>query len=160
MKTSSNKRGKVWLIPVLSAVLIYILLNREPAADSVANDRSGDGVSARRSRSLTSHPHRLRAKETAFTLENVLAHNPFRTKRLGVQEAVPISHPAHDAHRQPAPARPPIRLDDFEVSAVSFGPGNATAVVNGRLLQVGDDIGNGYRVIGIDVDGVLIESTR
>ncbi len=116
-------------------------------------------------------PDRAQALRDAFAAR---AEDAMEIQRLAVlnadasaRHAAPAPVPTAAPPSQPAPAAKPAEPEDdaarFKVSSIMVGPKSATAIINGRIVGVGDVIGQAKvlritpRAVDLEVSGRRVQ---
>jgi hypothetical protein len=175
------KANKSWLklavIPLLLGVLaVVVWKNQAPSTESSiapAPAPIAPAILAARATEKTAAPEVKKGKRVAwpkFTTEQILATNPFhgsdamRAAFNPVPETLsPTAEQAAEAHEDESEVADPwsLLVDSFKEDSIgvyietSTGP---AIKIGSRLLQVGDQIGDRYRITGIRADGILVEA--
>ena len=169
---SSGKidKRKIALIPILVGVLIWNL-------SGSGNDRSSVSVDATASseQKLTEAESLIRQLERnrqnvseknwpAFELGDIIEFDPFSlvgtlaersgvisdAERLAAQSATAAGASGDE---NPEPKEP----DENPVRAVAIGRNGAAALIDSRIVRVGDELEAGIRVVAIERNAIIVE---
>jgi len=155
-KKKSITPAKLVLIGILGLVLLFVLLkpNDKPEPILIAKDSSKPEPVAssspvvkqsRKPRKITNWPK--------IDLEETIAHNPFvmpDSSELDPENTDPNQNQAENLKRFLS------ELRNENVSLIIQGPEKSMAVIGERTVQKGDVI-NGFRIVEIHSDGVVVE---
>lgn len=175
--------GKQWLLIGLLAVILVIVLvvqfgggsgsGRGEAAKDAAQPAAGASSSekpsaeasaaprAKGSSTSVSAPRRPARPWPTFTAESAAQHDPFAMPEV-IARKLAKNEEAEPENKKTQAARRPINRDQAAkmlrtkgVRAVLRNEGGAIAVVGSQEVRVGDVL-EGFRVMSIDSDGVLL----
>jgi hypothetical protein len=176
-------RRKLVLVAVLAVILVVVLIVQFGGDSSAKqagpqNDAGKDQASAPNKASATPKTHNAKKAPTAqrnsqrwsiLDLADVLGYDPFANLPALADQQEPTDTPP-DSQRQQKPAGPSEEmlrrraeqeqaLDRLRQEGVTIfvGSGNdRVAVVGSETIEVGDLL-DGFRVIAIEPDGVVLE---
>tara|TARA_R110002072_G_scaffold243821_2_gene403072 strand:- start:49542 stop:50078 length:537 start_codon:yes stop_codon:yes gene_type:complete len=167
---TTDKR-KVALIPVLVGILIWNLTSSSDKAGSGAADNSAtlseqtlteaDGLI----RQLRSSQDRTQRKNwPQFELEDMVKFDPFSVsgalaERSGFQAAEQLiaSQPEAESHLSPDAADEKADPIENPVRAVTIGRNGAAALIDSRIMRVGDQLEEGIRIVAIERNAIIVE---
>lgn len=167
---TTDKR-KIALIPILTGILIWNLSGSGDQADSGATDNSAtqsvemlteaDGLS----RQLRSNQNRALLKNwPQFELEDMVKFDPFAlsgalAERSGLQDAERLLASQPEATSKISPDTPDETPDSMKnpVRAVAIGQHGAAALIDSRIVRVGDQLEEGIRVVAIERNAIIVE---
>jgi hypothetical protein len=150
--------AKLALIPALILVLLVVLCwpaqdeagaGGEPVALSpgAANPSSGK------------QPDAARSKWPKARLEDLLALNPFEPPQAPQSaETLPEANAAREVSSE-EPAQPPA-IPIGKLQAVYFDAHGAAAILDSKVIRVGDTLPNGKRVVEITSRGIKLEGLQ
>ncbi len=157
-----RERFKVAAIPVLLIVLVAVVAWRMKGANSEQPVESIQLVHPTSTRA--EHPAALRPKWPTTTLEEVISLNPFDPLPSSPRE--PGQQPAamnEEASAQPSEAVAPI-LENSQaeirignLQAVYRDAHGLAAILDSRVVRVGDVTSDGGRIVAITEHGITVE---
>lgn len=167
---------KIALIPVLLIGLVWNLMrDTDTVPEVVAGDQPGARVASGPDRvpsvqDVLVQLERTRQAEQArstLPLEKVLKHDPFALSgRLAEQsgltsvvESVASSSPRMPGKPQTTASAPRTRVLKNVVKALLNGPRGPAALVDSRIVRVGDFLEPDVRVVAIQADAIVVELT-
>lgn len=145
------------MIGALAAVLVGAICwpTEEPAAVD-AGSAVPRGAAAARMAAASGQTAAKLKKWPAADLDAALRHDPFSSPLLTAQQEVPEQADESQGVVRQAEAAELLALRQDGVSMILRDGGGMIAAVGDRKLHVGDVIG-GYRVMAIEMDGVVLE---
>ena len=167
---TTDKR-KMALIPILVGILIWNLSGSGDHAGSGATADSAtqsaqtltetDGLS----RQLRSNQNRALLKNwPPFELEDMVKFDPFSltgalAERSGLQDAEQLLASQPKAESKISPGTPDENPDSSQnpVRAVTIGQNGAAALVDSRIMRVGDQLEDGIRIVAIERNAIIVE---
>ncbi|WP_166831007.1 hypothetical protein [Thalassoroseus pseudoceratinae] len=158
MNLRSSQTIKLLLIPVLGFVLFSVVFEDEgfneqqSLAPRKSNSQASkqDKPSSNSKQALTVLP-----PWPSCCLDDMLAHNPFHIPKPPPVEPDSTTEPDED---ESAPVTPSATtLQTLRVTAVVSGQNGMMALVNNRMVQVGDTLDNGLVVVGIDENAITVK---
>ncbi|HUG89646.1 MAG TPA: hypothetical protein VML55_02355 [Planctomycetaceae bacterium] len=169
------RRAKLAAIPVLGLVLVWVMPGRDDppavAPAALADTQGADRQAAGLDNAANAAGGRRTSDGTGFTLDEILAHDPFavppalarpqppESPSLLTRDSVP-TEPVSAELPHPEPGQSRLRLETLSQKRVSIiyrGPGGPTAVIDSREYREGDELAAGIRILEIRSDGVLVE---
>ncbi|MGH7134625.1 MAG: hypothetical protein ACREHD_02735 [Pirellulales bacterium] len=146
------------MIAVLGVVLIGAIY--WPADDAATLDAGPGPGTAPRLAAARFAAQRAQAqpktkKRPQVDLDAALRHDPFSSSLL-IAQTVTTETDDSDAATLPEPSADLLALQQDGVSMIVRDGGDMIATVGERTLRVGDVI-DGYRVVAIEMDGVVLE---
>ncbi len=146
------------LIPILGVALLYIVFQGDDSSDleTLASDKSSARPSNIAQEKADSNlPPAPLPPWPSFALDAMIAHNPFH-----VPEPPPLQCELKKEADE-APKKPAIssagEVQKLRVSAVVSGHDGMIALVNNRMVRVGDTLDSGLVVVGIDEDAITVQ---
>ncbi len=173
----NNTKVKAALIPVLLCVLFFVLYEPEPPATGVAETASGSEDPAREATKPASEADlkRLLAslkKDRAPQMEfdEVVSYDPFQNLAVlkSIDSTMNQTEPALDDSPEPPgeekPAAPKAKslaeikdlLQSRKVSAILHGTSENSAIIDAKVVHVGDLLEPGLRIVDIKSTGVVL----
>ncbi len=162
-------RWKIALIPLLAATLVWNLSTSNgshggsEAEESAANTDSGPGdFSAERG-----HPPVEKAQPwPEFPLERIVARDPFAMSgellaRTEDSAAQVVATTSTDDFNQPEKTRGSLEelSASNPVTAVIDGPLGRAAIVDSKVVHIGDVLEDRFRIVDILKSGIVVELT-
>lgn len=141
-------RLKLSLIPILGLMLVIVVWPRQDASPAVSTKKQ------RLPEEPSIGPSRGTSNVAAWDIDfsAVRARNPFATPRFLQSTA---KHDTSPASRHERPATQHVRVD-----AVLTTQDTVAAVVNGRIIRIGERVDDGRRVIAISHDAITISGNE
>lgn len=169
--SGQTDKRKMALIPVLAAFLIWNLTSSDDnsrqgsASESVSRTAQTLTEAEAMIAQLKKNQERAEQKNWPhFELNDVLEFDPFSlagtlAERSGVQPAEQLVAAADTAASNPSADSPPTEPDPKEnpVRAVAIGRHGAAALVDSRIVRVGDEVEEGIRIVAIERNAIVVE---
>jgi hypothetical protein len=156
----------IGVLGVILAAVLIMQLSGEPAASPAATDPKAAGPLRPAAKQPTpADPAAARESKSAWpkaALAEVVGHDPFAVRDTLVVKKGPEEKKDQAQKKKQENARRKQERDQAlaalrrrGASTVFVGPQGAAAVVGPRVVRVGDEL-DGYRVVSIDNEGVLL----
>jgi hypothetical protein len=154
-------RLKLALIPALALILLVLMWpapNSEPQTTIVASAR--DRTPLKTVAATNSQRFALEADWGAIHTAYAGIHNPFAPVEIvtnpPIREASPLSTSSPPALSESSAGKEP-NAATLKVQAIHGISGAYCALVDGRLLQVGDQLADGRRIAAVTAEGIVLE---
>ena len=167
--TTPTPKWKIALIPILAATLIWNLSGSGTGSSNASPEFAAEDTNA----SVSSGAARLDSLVESlppwpqFSLEQLVKHDPFalngELKSLTSKLNPTVASELDEGSIQPTGGAR-MTLDELSkknpVTAVIDGPRGRAAIIDSRIVRVGDVLEDGIRVVGIQKSGVIVEITN
>jgi hypothetical protein len=162
MSPSMNKNLKLASIPVLGLVLVYVIVRGRNSGDQASVDPAvnlvADAVPTRAStQALNKSLVQTSYEWPTFELEDLPNVDPFDRQALFPSPSVvenssdPSNTLVGKSDRSSADALKPLKIQ-----AVFQSPSGITALVENRVVHIGDRLDDGSEVVGITPEQLLL----